>query len=129
MILVENYNELNNIIKDITSFNIYYKNKRINIDKDNKHFSTIIDKIVDNIKKARIMPALGVSIHEETIEAMKRDCWIEINFIAEQEINDLPFDALLMRVERTSGINLIRKYKGRYQGRCIYLDFDEEITF
>ena len=68
------------------------------------------------------MPAFGVSIHEETVNAMQNGEWLKLNYNAEMDKEGLLFTSLLFRLEECQGFNLIRLYGERYDGRCIYLD-------
>ena len=74
---------------------------------------------------ARVVPALGVALHNETTVALQKDEWIKLNFEEEKDFNGLLFSALLFKLEETGGINLIREHNGEYQGRCIYLNLNE----
>ena len=73
------------------------------------------------------MPAFGVSLHNETLNEIKSNCWLQVNFNKEIVKNGLPFNALLFRLEETQGFNLIRLYDGKYEGRCLFLDLDKEM--
>ena len=73
------------------------------------------------------MPAFGVSVHNETLNAINSGSWLQVNFEKELSENQLSFTSLIFKLEKTGGINLIRKYKGLYEGRCIFLDFFQEI--
>ncbi len=92
--------------------------------------SQFVAKLQNTFSDGRLMPAFGVSIHNLTIKEMKNGNWVKLNFNGEQEKNGLPFTSLLFHVEDGYGMNLIREYNGKYDGRCIYISFDEntEIT-
>ena len=94
---------------------------------DNKYFA----KTVNNLKKvfscARLLPALGVSLHDDTIVALRQGRWLKVYFSKEMEKNGLPFENILLPLEQVSGTNIIREYHDRYDGRCLYVDFDQEI--
>lgn len=115
-------------VQNIESFTLFNEGQKRNISKGNEEF----DKILKNVKElfllGRIMPAFGVSLHTETLNALNKDLWLQLNFNEEKGINGLPFNALLFKLETTGGINLIRLYNGKYEGRCIYLDFDKFIN-
>lgn len=122
-------NQLINTIKEISSVTIFKDGHKISIDNKSKMFSTFYDKIVYKLSMSRILPALAVSIHDDIVKEMKKDMWIQINFDTTQEIDGLPFESLLFKLEKTAGLNLIRKYQGKYEGRCIYLWLNEEIEW
>jgi len=121
--------ELIKLLEHIESMNVYQDGKMEHFRINELKFSTFIGKFVDIFRRARVMPAFGVSLHDDTMNALQYGEWIEINFDQELAINGLPFDSLLFRVEKTTGVNLIRKYQDKYDGRAIYIDFDEEIDF
>ena len=79
-------------------------------------------------QNAFVMPALGVSLHNETLEALKNGKWIRLEFQNQQDFNGLVFSALLFKLEETGGVNLIREINDKYEGRCIYLNFDKTIN-
>ena len=126
MFVVNFDNQLVNLLDKIESIDIVRSGRKVDIHKTDKMFSKIVDNLVDKLENCRILPALGVSMHEATLDEMKSGLWIQINFDKIQEIDGLPFESLLFKVEKGSGINLIRRYQGRYEGRCIYLWLDEE---
>ncbi len=128
MYLTENTDyEIKKAIMNLKEVEFFINGRSKNISKSDKEFSTIYNKIVDILKSSRLMPAYSVSLHDETIKARKSGVWVELHFEGEQVINELPFESLLFKVEKTSGINLIRNYLGRYEGRAIYLALEEEI--
>lgn len=110
----------------IDSFFIFENGKRKEIKKANVEFDIIYNKIENLFYNSHLMPAFGVSLHNETLNAIKCESWLQINFSKEMIKNDLPFNALIFKLEETSGINLIRLHNKKYDGRCIYLDFNEK---
>ena len=123
-----NFNELTQILQNVESFNIYTNGMKENVKKSSPDFKCIQQNLNKLFMQARIMPAFGVSLHNETLNELKTNTWLEINFDSEQEINELNFSSLVFKLEPTFGTNLIRKYNNRYDGRCIYLDFMQEIN-
>ena len=111
----------------VESFNLYKSGKKEIILNSNKNFDSIFENIKNIFAQARLMPAFGVSLHNDTLEELQSNTWLEINFSSEQVVNDLNFTALLFKLEETAGINLIRKHNSQYEGRCIYLDFENPI--
>ena len=72
---------------------------------------------------SREMPAFGVALHDDTIEAMKNGVWLELTFDKIYTHNEMVFEKLLIKVEENlTGFNIIRFYGGQYQGRCFYID-------
>lgn len=71
------------------------------------------------------MPALGVSIHTETIMAINKGVWLRLQYNGTQQVEDMPFDELLIEINpELSGFNIIRGNKGIYDGRCYYIDLN-----
>lgn len=112
-------------LQNIESFSIFESGNKIVISKENEEFNIILKKIEEIFSSSRVMPAFGVSLHDETLNALKQDNWLQIDFNQEISKNGLPFSSLLFKLEITSGFNLIRLYNGKYEGRCIYLDLNE----
>ena len=95
-------------------------------DLKNIRFESTLLKLKNLFSSARLMPAFGVSLHQETLDALNAGQWLKISFSHEQNVNGLLFDALVFQLSQSAGLNLIREYNGKYEGRCIYLDFDVE---
>ena len=78
--------------------------------------------LVEMLNDSNEMPALGVALHDETINALKKGVWLEVCFSKIIHHNEMPFDSLLIEVcEDFSGFNIIRKNNGVYGGRCFYI--------
>lgn len=114
-------------IQFIESFCVVNNGEIVEISKEDKMFEELKSKIEILFSCSRIMPAFGVSLHNETLNALEKESWVQINFGKELSVNGLPFNALLFKLEETSGINLIRNQNGIFEGRCIYLDFGKII--
>ncbi len=73
---------------------------------------------------AHQMPAFGVSLHRETVKALKSGVWAEFTFDGEMSSNGMPYEKLLVNVQpEWSGFNLVRyTAKHGYDGRCFYYD-------
>lgn len=81
------------------------------------------------VASSREMPAFGVSLHEETLKAMKEGVWLLFDFGETKDHNEMPFESLLINIEKdTGGVNIIRYYNGQYSGRCFYLDLDKNFN-
>ena len=95
---------------------------------DNNNCEKIKNSINDICINSYEMPALGVSIHEQTIEYMKKGLWLIFKYNNTQYHNGMPFDELLIEVNPDYyGFNIIRKYKGRYDGRCYYINLNNDM--
>lgn len=128
MFVVENDEiSLINTLNFVESFTIFNNGKSKEINKNNKSFFIINEQLENLFKSARLMPAFGVSLHNETLNELKYNNWLQINFEKELNKNGLNFTSLLFKLDNTSGFNLIRLNNGRYDGRCLYLDLSENI--
>ena len=123
---IDNSNNIYQCLQDVESFNLFIDSKKESISKSNKTFELIFNNIKTIFYQARLMPAFGVSLHNQTLNDLQTETWLEIVFSKEQIVNDLPFNSLLFKLDEAYGINLIRKYNNKYEGRCLYLDFMEK---
>ena len=79
--------------------------------------------------KSYFSPAFGVSLHDQTIEALKKGVWIEFRFNTERTYADMPFEKLLIELKPDYyGFNLIRFNNQKYEGRCFYLNLNVSST-
>ena len=68
-------------------------------------------------------------LDNETREAIKTGLWIELIYSNTQEYNEMPFDTLLIQVEKDyTGFNIIRKHNDKYEGRCFYLALNGDMS-
>lgn len=112
-----------------TSITITIDNKTETLTNDNNKYSSILNCFSNTIENSHEMPALGVSIHELTINEKMQGTWLEFNFEKNLIYNEMPFNSLLINIEPNSGgFNLIRKFNNRYDGRCFYLNLDNKTT-
>lgn len=89
-----------------------------------EEYNKILASWNEMVSGAHYMPAFGVSINAYTVKEMKTGLWVEFDFKTILKYNGMPFERLLVKVEKDySGFNLIRynAEKG-YDGRCFYLD-------
>ncbi len=75
---------------------------------------------------AHQMPAYGVSLNAETLQAVKRGRWVEFDFGQTYCSNGMPFERLLVNVEKEyQGFNVVRyNAENGYDGRCFYFDLN-----
>lgn len=121
-------NTMVDTLDKIESFTIFKDGKEIEINKENKKFNSVFLAIEDTFRRGQILPAFGVSLHNETLNALKSDEWLQINFKEELIKNGLPFTALLFKLDNVYGVDLIRVNNNRYEGRCIHLNFFENLN-
>lgn len=133
MIIYDENNFLNEILNKLESIDVFTNGKQQTLLPSESKFHKIVEKLTEVFNTSHIEPAFGVSLHDLTMQAIKQDKWLQLNFNEELTINNLPFTSLLLKAEETFGLNLTRKFNGKYEGRCIYLvlnDFTnlEELT-
>ena len=97
--------------------------------KGDDKFEVIFQELIISTKQSHDMPAFAVSRHDETIKEKESGLWIELIFEESQAFNEMSFEHLLFKLEEnSSGLNLIRKYNGKYEGRCFYLNLNENLN-
>ena len=76
------------------------------------------------IDGAHQMPAYGVSLHRETVKAVKKGVWVEFSFEGVMSSDGMPYEKLLINAQpEWSGFNIVRYTAKRgYDGRCFYYD-------
>lgn len=96
-------------------------NNYYNID-DLNQLNVVLNQMLQD---SHTMPAFGVSIHTETLKAIKHGVWLKLQYNGTQSLDDMPFDELLIEINpEFSGFNIIRGNRGIYEGRCFYIDLD-----
>lgn len=116
--------ELNEAFDYAEKINVYNDGQTTVYRPQDRGFDEIIVGWKAMIDGARTMPAFGVSLDRETRQELKHDLWVEFDFDRRMEYRRMPYEKLLIKVERyNSGFNLIRytAEKG-YDGRCFYYD-------
>ena len=126
-----------NYLDDYQIYDFFEETDSITIFKDGKEktfpntsseFDDLLTKFMDMIYDSYEMPAFGVSIHEHTMQALQSGFWIKFNFKEQMKHNDMPFDALLVNImSNDKGFNLIREVEGKYEGRCFYLNLENDM--
>ena len=83
---------------------------------------------IETISGSRQMPAFAVAIHKLTMEDFKEGYWVKFDYGKKMNASGMPFDQLLIHVQKdASGINVIRGNNGKFDGRCYYLDLEENL--
>ena len=104
--------------------NVYNDGAKTVYSSGDKEYNRILACWNDMTNGAHDMPAFGVSLDSYTKKEMKKGLWVEFDFGKTLECNGMPFEKLLVSVEKDSqGFNLIRyNLNCGYDGRCFYLD-------
>lgn len=75
------------------------------------------------LQESHSLPAFGVSIHTETLNAIQKGVWLKLQYNGTQVVDGMPFDELLIEINPDyNGFNIIRGNRGIYDGRCFYID-------
>ena len=116
--------ELDKAFYKAESINIYNGGEVTNYAANQKPFEDILAVWNNMIDGAHQMPAYGVSLNRETLKAIKSGLWVEFVFDGVYENGGMPFEKLLIQVEKSfTGFNLIRyTTEYGYDGRCFYYD-------
>lgn len=92
------------------------------IEKGNDKFEKVVSSLLKTTKDSHEMPAYSVSLDEETRKERKNGIWVEFVFDSNCRHDGMDFESLLIKVQKEDyAINLIRKYDGKYEGRCFHL--------
>ncbi len=126
MIIINNENSLIDCLNYVESFDFFNNGNVQNFTVKSEKFFVIKNNLKEMFINSRLMPAFGVSLHNETLKELKNGEWLKINFAKEINKNGLPFTSLLFKLEDTQGLNLIRLYNNKFDGRCLYLDLNCE---
>lgn len=116
--------DLDKAFNKAESINVYNDGEVTNYALKQKQFEEILVSWESMIDGAHQMPAYGVSLNKETIAALKTGLWVEFVFADIYESAGMPFEKLLIQVEKSfMGFNLIRyTTEYGYDGRCFYYD-------
>lgn len=104
---------------------VVYKNgEEIKLDK------TLVEPELKQLTdKSYFSPAFGVSLHDQTTNAMQKGYWLEFRYNTQHVYADMPFSKLLIELKPDYyGFNLIRYNDGKYDGRCYYLNLNVSST-
>ena len=121
-------NQINDYFQYANEIIVYNNGNEISFLQDTDDFKAIIDELNSMCYDSHEMPAFSVSIDNETKTAMKNGVWIELVFDQLLVHNEMPFDRLLFQVNSDfSGFNIVRHYQDKYDGRCFYLNLENDM--
>ncbi len=126
MIVMTDFEEVQEVFDSATEISVYDNGNKASFESGSENFQKILTAWQQQIKGSRQMPAYGVSLDNYTRKEMLKGLWVEFTFGKVLECNQMPFEKLLINVQKENqGLNLIRYLKKKgYDGRCFYLDFD-----
>lgn len=91
-------------------------------EKGSDKYEVVMTAINQTIKDSHEMPAYCVSLDEETRKERKTGVWVELIYDSHSKHEGMDFESLLFKVEEDDyAISFIRKYNGKYEGRCFHL--------
>lgn len=116
--------ELNEIIETSESINVYNNGQTNSYAQNCDAYKKIIDGWTLMTEGVHEMPAFGVSLNKQTVKEMNSGLWVEFVFDKQYEHTGMPFEKLLINVEKQwQGFNIIRyNTEDGYSGRCFYYD-------
>ena len=116
--------EIQNVFKEAENINVYNDGVKVTYSAGGEDYKKILDCWNNAIEGSHQMPAFGVSLDRQTKEALNSGLWVEFCFAHQMQRSDMPFEKLLVNVNKgTYGFNIIRyTSKCGYDGRCYYLD-------
>jgi hypothetical protein len=126
--MINNNTSITHFFHEVVSITITKNGEKFSFLKGDDKFETIISALESTTTSSHEMPAYGVSLDGETKSRMQSGTWLELEFKIPKTHNDLPFEALLIEInEDYQGFNLIRKNNNKYDGRCFYLNLENNM--
>ena len=115
---------LNDIVATSESINLYNNGEMTTYKKNETPYNQIVEGWMLLLENSREMPAFGVSLNGETLEARNSGLWVEFVFDRQYTRNGMSFEKLLLKVEKDwHGFNVVRyNAQGGYSGRCFFFD-------
>ena len=117
------YINIQDSFKDSSYVEISYNGNSVFYYKGTHEYNCLLFEFEQILYNSYQVPALGVSLDEMVKEERKKDLWVEFNFNDLGYNSEMPFEALLVKIENDAkGFNVIRKYDGKYDGRNFYIN-------
>lgn len=116
--------EINEIFTETEKINVYNNGSSTTYLVGQKPYEDIMLSWNNLLNGSHEMPAFGVSLNGETVKQLKSGLWVEFDFGKQTEHNGMPFEKLLVEVNKSFyGFNIVRYTQARgYDGRCFYID-------
>lgn len=123
---IKTFDNIQDVFKESCCIEVIIDDSSKEYKKQSQEYNKILDEFQNMIDGSRQMPAFGISLDNETRQALKMGVWLKFSFEFVGCNSDMPFETLLIQVSSDfNGINIIRGYKGVYEGRCFYLDLNQ----
>ena len=120
------YGTIQDVFKDSASIQVFIEGESKEFLTGTAEFESVINQTNKMLTGSHQMPAFGVSMDDLTRQELESGVWILYNFNQVCTNSEMPFDGLLINVNpEFSGFNIIRRYNGKYEGRCFYLDLNQ----
>ncbi len=124
-LMIMSFFEAIDVLPYATQANIIVDGNAIEISEEQQ--DQLFVSIQNLFENSKTMPAFGVTTPEMFEEELKSGTFVSMKFDSLFEVNGLPFDELVFRVDRDyHAFNLVRGVDGVFGGRCIYIDLDEK---
>lgn len=115
------------VLPYVTSTSLLVDGQIVEMTQDEQQ--SLQEQVAALFEDSRTVPAFGVVFDEMYKEEIKSGTYISLRFPQIMEVNELPFDELVFKIESDwTGVNLYRGINGVFNGRCIYLDFDKDMS-
>lgn len=116
--------EINDIFTEAEKINLYNYGDSTTYLVGQKPYEEIMLSWNELLSGSHEMPAYGVSLNRETVKRLNEGLWVEFDFGKQTEYNGMPFEKLLVEVNKDYyGFNIIRyTHSHGYDGRCFYID-------
>ncbi len=119
---MDRYDSIEKYFSLATAVVIHADGKTTKYTKEFNEYGQILSSLNNICHDCREMPAYGVSLDRETKAEIKVGLWLELAYDKTLEHNDMPFDTLLIKVEKDyQGFGIIRGNGGVYEGRCFHI--------
>lgn len=123
--MIMSFFETTEVLPFVNTYNLLIDGhvQEMTVDEQNQ----LQQKVLDLFEDSRTVPALGVIFDDLYHQEIQNGRYISLRFDRVFEVNELPFDELVFRVDAESqGVNLMRGMNGVFDGRCIYVNFAEK---
>ena len=97
------FDRIQDVFKESCCIEVIIDNSSKEYKKQSQEYNKILDELQNMIDGSRQMPAFGVSLDNETKQAIKSGVWIKFCFDFVGYNSEMPFDTLLIQVD--GGIN------------------------
>lgn len=110
-------------LNDCKTIETHVNGETLTHNSNSAEFDEILSQMDIMLTGSHEMPAFGVSLDNETKDAMKKGVWLKLIYDKTFVHNEMPFDSLLIQIEKDwTGFNIYRGNNGIYEGRCFYID-------